>query len=111
MNSVTHHTLLQIWWLPVEHIRGLDAVLDDAYSAVEQTHQVTRYLPRVVREHLAVLLTDRDEELVDGHGRVYRDLAPEERLNLVFLHRFGRMLGQQASEPLDTHLYGPRTMG
>ena len=84
-NSVTHHTLLQIWWLPVEHIRGLDAVLDDAYGAVKQTHQVTRNFPRVVRQHLAVLLADRDEELVDGHGRVNGDFTSEECFNVMFL--------------------------
>lgn len=36
----THHAGLQIGRLAVEHIRGLDAVFDDADRAVEEPHQM-----------------------------------------------------------------------
>ena len=42
-------------------------------------------LALVVREHFAVLLTHSYEELVDGHRRVNRDFAAEQRLDIMLL--------------------------
>ena len=39
----------------------------------------------IVREHFSVLLPDGNEELINGHGRVYGDLAPEQRFYVMLL--------------------------
>lgn len=44
-------------------------------------------LALVICEHLAVLLPDGDEELVDAHGRVDGDFSAEESFDVMFLWR------------------------
>lgn len=44
-----------------------------------------RSFPRIVCEHLAVLLAYSDEELVDRHGRVYGHFATEESFDVMGL--------------------------
>ena len=39
--SVTHDARLELGWFAVEYIRGLDSVLHNANSAVEEAHEVT----------------------------------------------------------------------
>ena len=42
-------------------------------------------LPRIVLQQLAILLSHRDKELINGHGRVDCDLPPKQCVDFVFL--------------------------
>lgn len=64
---------------------------------------MTRRLPRVVCEHLPILLADSNKELVYGHGRVYGNFAAEEGLYVMFCYSFWCMLGDERCESFDSH--------
>lgn len=64
---------------------------------------MTRCLPRVVCEHLAIFLADSNKELVYGHGRVYGNFASEEGLYVMFCDSFWCMLGDERCESFDSH--------
>lgn len=66
---------------------------------------MTRRLPRIVCEHLAILLADSNKELVYGHGRVYGDFASEEGLYLMFCNSLWCMLGDECCESFDSHVF------
>jgi len=99
----TYNTLLEFWGFPIKDVSRLYAVLDDADGAIEEAHEVAGRLSGVVCEHLAVLLPNGDEELVDGHGRVDGDLAAKEGLDVVLLDGIGRVFEEEGGETLDAH--------
>ena len=101
--ALLEHVLLEVRRLPVEHVRGLDAAVDHADRAVEEAEQVARDLARLGHHLLPVRLAHRDEELVQAHGRVDRDLAPEERLDVRVLDRARRLVGDDRSEAWGQH--------
>ncbi len=95
--------LLEVRRRAVEDVHRLDAVVDHAKRAVEEAEQMRRRLARLGHELLAVVLTHRDEELVQRHGRVDGHLAPKVRLDLHLPDRARRLVRDERSEALDTH--------
>ena len=94
VNSLTtHHALFHLRRLPVKHISGLDPILHNTNSAVEEPHEMTRGLSSIIGEHLAVLLAHGYEELVDGHGGVDCDFAAEEGFDVMFFDGCGCVFG------------------
>ena len=90
--------------LAVEDEDGLDPILHQPDRAVEHAGEVARHLARLVRQlALAARLPHRDQELVDRHGRVDRDLPPKVVLELVLLDRVRRVVRDEAREALDAH--------
>lgn len=103
-SRATHHSLLHLRRLSIKDIRRLDTIFHYPNRAVEEAHEMARRLAGVVLQHLAVLLAHGDEELVDGHGGVDGDLAPEEGLDVVLLDSIRGVLGEECCEAFDTHL-------
>lgn len=82
----TYHTLLHLWRLPVKHIGWFYAILNYTYRSVEEAHEVTGRLSCVVREHLAVLLANGNEELVYRHGGVNSNFSTKEGFDFMFFY-------------------------
>lgn len=81
-------------------------------------------LSRIVLQQLTILLPYCDKELINGHGRVYSDLPPKQRVDFVFLvdgrelrprrtrararkleylNGRGCMFGDETCKPFDAH--------
>lgn len=51
MQPSTYHAGFEIWWLPVEYVHRFDALLNHAYSSIEEAHEVTVESRRRVDAH------------------------------------------------------------
>eukprot|EP00962_Isochrysis_galbana_P026597 scaffold8263_cov104-Isochrysis_galbana.AAC.6 len=90
--------------LAVKHKHGLDAGLHHADGAIEHACQVRRDLPGLVGQlALSATLAHRDEELVDLHGRVDRNLTARKVVHFVILDAARCVIVQQLRETLDAH--------
>ena len=107
----TYDAGFQFGRFSIKYVGGFDTVLDDSDGTVKETHQMTTRkhqrlihtsptqtknapssLSCIISQHLTVLLSNSDKELVYRHGRVDGDFAAKEGLDVVFLLKFLKFL-------------------